>query len=300
MIKVLDISKWNRMYKKDYDRVANEVDGVIMRAGYTGWGKPAKNKVIDELFNQHDRELRKRGVPLGIYWYGTDESPAEARVAAAKCLEFANGRSYPLGVFYDTEDNHYQRAMGKELLTSTVLAFIGHIEKNTNYRVGVYASTYWFKDQLDFKRLKNRVKNLIIWEANYGVNDGTLNSTPKFKPHLHQYTSRHKINGQSFDLNQVLDHYWKDKKSDLELAEEVLIGKHGNGKERKKSLGNRYKNVQKIVNRIVYGGSVHEDSIRELAKRAYRGEFGNGETRKRILGDEYDEVQRMVNKLYYK
>ncbi len=256
MKNILDISTWNNLNSKDYDDIANNYEGVIMRIGYTGYGKPAKNKVIDDKFEQHDAELRKRGVKLGVYWYGTDESKAEAEVAAKRALEFAKGRDFPLGVFYDTEDNHYQRAMGKNKLTETVLGFTNYIKKNSNYIVGVYASSSWYKNQLHFDRLKG----LIIWEANYGSNNGKLNSKLWYDSHIHQFTSNHIINNKRFDNNKVMKKYWKDSsdepvvkdhadKTDEQLAAEVWADKHGSGDARRKSLGNRYDSVQSLVDK---------------------------------------------------
>ena len=39
------------------------------------------------------------------------------------------------------------------------------------------------------------------------------------------------------------------RKSVKELVDEVMDGKHGNGEQRKKSLGNRYKEVQDYINK---------------------------------------------------
>lgn len=205
---ILDISKYNVLNSKDYDDIAKGYAGVIMRIGYTGYGKPAKSKVSDTLYEKHDAELRKRGVPLGVYWYGTDESPAEAVIASDKCLSLMDGKSYPLGVFYDTEDTYYQNKMGKNLLTDTILAFTNRIKEKSSYIVGVYASSSWYKDKLHFDKLKD----LIIWEAHYGKsNDGKKHDSVWYDSHLHQYTSNHMINGKRFDDNVVLRKWWDTK-----------------------------------------------------------------------------------------
>lgn len=204
MKNILDISYYNQLSKKDYDDIAKNYEGVILRVGYTGWGKPAKNKVIDTAFKKHYEELSKRGIKLGGYWYGTDESPSEAENAAKKMFEFVGSRKMELGLFYDTEDNYYQRAMGKDLLTDTVLAFTNYLKSKVNVAVGVYASSSWFKNQLHFDRLGG----LIIWEANYGINEDKKTSDVWYAADLHQYTSNHYINGKRFDDNIVLKAYW--------------------------------------------------------------------------------------------
>lgn len=70
-------------------------------------------------------------------------------------------------------------------------------------------------------------------------------------------------------------------------------GKHGNGEERKASLGSRYDEVQAEVNR-----RLQANDIDDLARRTYRGEFGNGDQRRQKLGSLYDAVQKRVNELY--
>lgn len=77
-----------------------------------------------------------------------------------------------------------------------------------------------------------------------------------------------------------------DKSID-ELACEVLEGKHGSGAKRKKSLGNRYDEVQKRINELY-----------TVADEVIEGKWGNDGTRKKKLkmaGYPYDLVQKIVN-----
>lgn len=77
-----------------------------------------------------------------------------------------------------------------------------------------------------------------------------------------------------------------DKSID-ELAREVLEGKHGSGAKRKKSLGNRYNEVQKRINELY-----------TVADEVIEGKWGNDDTRKKKLknaGYPYDLVQKIVN-----
>ncbi len=87
------------------------------------------------------------------------------------------------------------------------------------------------------------------------------------------------------------------KKTNEEIAAEVLAGKWGNDPERKQRLeaaGYDYNAIQSIVNSSVPAPAPTVD-ILDLVKRTIRGEFGNGEARKNALGSNYDEVQRQVN-----
>lgn len=75
----------------------------------------------------------------------------------------------------------------------------------------------------------------------------------------------------------------------LKLATEVMLGKHGSGDARKKSLGKSYEAVQAFINHIAAASS------QVLADEVKAGKYGNGETRKAVLGSRYDEVQNIVN-----
>ena len=91
------------------------------------------------------------------------------------------------------------------------------------------------------------------------------------------------------------------EKSVDELAREVLAGKHGNGEQRKKSLGSRYDEVQKRVNEILSGKTtVTKKTVEEIAREVIQGKWGNGTDRKNRLtnaGYNYSEVQKKVNQL---
>lgn len=99
------------------------------------------------------------------------------------------------------------------------------------------------------------------------------------------------------------------KKTNEEVAKDVLAGKYGNGAERKKKLeseGYNYSVVQYIVNQLVSekssttSKSSNKKSIDEIAKAVIRGDYGNGATRKKKIeaeGYNYSEVQARVNQL---
>lgn len=84
-------------------------------------------------------------------------------------------------------------------------------------------------------------------------------------------------------------------KTTEELAQEVIQGLWGNGEERKERLGDRYSEVQALVNEILAPKEEIKVDILDLVRKTIRGDFGNGEDRKKALGTNYDEVQRQVN-----
>ena len=90
----------------------------------------------------------------------------------------------------------------------------------------------------------------------------------------------------------------KEKKSNTEIAKEVLVGKWGNGEIRKTALTNagyNYDKIQEEVNKLL-----SRKTIETIAKEVIAGEWGNGEARKKALtkaGYDYEAVQKKVNEL---
>ena len=95
----------------------------------------------------------------------------------------------------------------------------------------------------------------------------------------------------------------KPKKSNEELAQEVIRGNWGNGEVRKKRLtdaGYNFSEIQTIVNNKlgVNSSGSNKKSNDELVDEVIRGDWGNGEERKNKLtgaGYDYDTIQKIVN-----
>ena len=90
-------------------------------------------------------------------------------------------------------------------------------------------------------------------------------------------------------------------KSTLELANEVIQGKYGNGNARKQALGSRYNEVQAMVTELLKPKKVSTlKSTNTIAREVIQGLWGNGNKRKENLtraGYNYDTIQKAVNKL---
>ncbi|NLC39936.1 MAG: hypothetical protein GX763_03340, partial [Clostridiaceae bacterium] len=78
---VIDISEWQNPNSINYDLISRQIDGVILRIGFTGYGHD-KNKVADVHFARHYAEFKSRGVPIGVYWFSRADTVAEAEVEA--------------------------------------------------------------------------------------------------------------------------------------------------------------------------------------------------------------------------
>lgn len=93
------------------------------------------------------------------------------------------------------------------------------------------------------------------------------------------------------------------KKSNTEIAQEVIAGKWGNGQERKNKLaaaGYDYTAVQAEVDKLLGKAKPVLKSNAEIAQEVMAGKWGNGEARKKALeaaGYNYTAVQAEVQKL---
>lgn len=75
----------------------------------------------------------------------------------------------------------------------------------------------------------------------------------------------------------------------LNLVYDTMLGKYGNGDERRSKLGSNYDAVQNMINHI------SSDSVDTLVSETKNGNYGNGETRKVVLGSRYQAVQDKIN-----
>lgn len=284
---------------------------VILRAGY---GSSISQK--DKKFEEYYAAAKAAGLKVGAYWYSYALTEAEGTTEAKTFLEAVKGKTFEYPVFIDMEDaDGYKRKHGMPsdgTLSKICENFCKYVESK-GYYVGVYASESWFNDQLRFMS-----RNYDLWVANWGSNNGKLQSDKSGSYNLHQFTSEYRINGvgKRYDKNVSYFDYEKaikDKKlngfskseskpkptaptnnkpsgSTLELVANVMRGVYGDGDTRKEKLGSRYNEVQNMINHIASA------SAKALANEVLNGKYGNGDIRKTVLGNRYNEVQEIINK----
>ena len=96
MIKIIDISYWQTPSRIDYDLLAADIDGAIVRATY------GTNK--DTAFLTHTSELIARGVPVGAYGFITEYHDPLAQAQAFSEQVKALGDPLPMGQWADVEN----------------------------------------------------------------------------------------------------------------------------------------------------------------------------------------------------
>lgn len=248
-MKIIDVSTFNGSI--NWAKVAQECDGVIIRAGYRGYG--TAELVTDNRFKTNISGAIKAGLKVGVYFVTQAITDVEAKSEAKYTLDLIKGYKIDLPVFIDSENgdphgkgraDHNKLSRGKRSII--LKTFCQEIEK-AGYKSGIYASQSWFIDDLDFATLKN----FYIWVAKYS------SQAPTIYYNAWQYTSTGKVNGISgnVDLSNFLglntNSSTPKRKKDAEIADEVLAGKWGNADERKKRLkaaGYDYNVIQALVN----------------------------------------------------
>lgn len=184
-LKIIDISSYQRPQDIDYDRFVTNIDGVILRVGFTGYGT-GESYYKDAYFERHYQEFLSRGVPIGAYWYSCANEPGEGKAEAVFMYNIIKNKKFSLPIYWDTEDAHHQRPTSTKGLTDAGLEFLSYLESK-GYYVGVYASASWLNSELDMSRLGK----YDVWVAHYGV------SAPSYsKPYgMWQFTDKLSVSG---------------------------------------------------------------------------------------------------------
>lgn len=274
-MKVIDVSVFNGGI--NWAQVAKNCDGAIIRAGYRGYG--SGKLVTDNNFTANIKWASAAGVPIGVYFVTQAINEDEARAEAKYTIDLVKGYKLALPIFIDSENgapNGSGRAdrgkLTKAKRTAILAAFCIEIEK-AGYTAGVYASESWFINDLNLTGLIT----FYLWVAKYSK------IAPSIKYNAWQYTSQGKISGISTNVDlsdfKELINTEPAKKTAEEIADEVIAGKWGNGKEREerlKAAGYDYNEIQGLVNKkynnyinnkesyyIVKSG----DTLSEIAKR---------------------------------
>lgn len=280
--KVIDVSYHNGVI--DWEKVkASGVDGAILRCGY-GMDREDQD---DEQYRRNADECTRIGLPFGIYLYSYADNEQKARSEAQHAIRLAKGYRLSYPVYYDleqagTEDGAAERAR----------IFCEAIEA-AGYWAGIYANKNWWERYLEALTGYSR------WVARY---HSTLDMEDV---DIWQYTSDGTVDGIAGRVD--LNHCYRDYPAEiakaqnpggqpaapagslLELVAGTMQGEFGDGEVRKAELGNRYQEVQDMINHI------HTAPLQVLVDETLAGKYGNGEIRKIVLGDRYEEVQNRIN-----
>lgn len=252
----IDISEWQENI--NWDLVKNQIDFAIIKLGNIG---DNKKFWIDPYFIRNYNECTRLNIPIGVYVYCYSNEIANAESAAREVVEFLQDKKLQLPVYIDMEDAEIA-AEGKDKLTQICIAFNTIIEQ-AGLWAGVYANLNWFNNYLNKDEIRRRY---TTWIAHYGVSEDKYRG----EYDILQYSSSGKISGINgntdvnimyrnliMEINRNSQQPVKIKKSNEEIADEVILGRWSNGQERKNRLEAErynYNRIQEIVNeKLCYG-----------------------------------------------
>lgn len=210
--------------------------------------------------------------------------------------------------FMDVEEDRHQK-VGKAKMADAIKGFCEYLE-NKGYYVGIYANSNYFNNFIDTAKLSMYDKWLAVWTSNkpsfkYGDYGLWQNSSSGYISGMRVDTDYAYKDYPSIIKNAGLNGYSKGtpetpkveptKKSNDEIATEVINGKWGNGADRKNALTNAgydYAAIQSIVNARLgvtpkssakYHTVVKGDTLWAIAKKYYGD------------GNRYPEIARANN-----
>lgn len=242
--KILDISYYQP--NVEYEKTAQDCDGVILRIGLTYWGKQEMGK--DETFEKHYAGFKAQNCPVGVYYYSAADSVAMAEKEAEYCLSLMKSKQFELPIYYDVENSQRQGSLNKALLTQIVDTFCSKVEK-AGYYVGFYASTSWLVNKMDTAALG---KKYTLWKADYRTAyDKTISCD------MHQYTSGGAVAGINgrVDLSNCYVDFEKI------IKEKGLNGFVAEIIERPTETKSEFENLSKEASRLIIGAMSKGDVL---------------------------------------
>lgn len=192
-MKGIDISSYEAGLK-----LQKNIDFVILRGGFTGWGGDGTKKYLDGNFEDFYRQAKNLGIPVGAYWFSCantyDKGKSEAEYFYNNCLK---GKKFEYPIYIDVEDEHHQKN-NKNGVTNAIKGFCDYLEDKGFY-VGIYGSDIsTFQEMVYIDQLGAYDK----WVARYG-------SSPKYVKsyQIWQYSATGSYQGYTVDLNECYYDY---------------------------------------------------------------------------------------------
>ncbi len=205
----IDVSKWQG--KIDWQKVKNSgVEFAFIRIGYRG-----ENGIVykDDNADYNIQEAQKAGVLVGVYFFSSAVSEAEAKEEAEWTLQAIEGYQISYPVVYDCEG--YKDSMNRmfkvtaEERTNHALTFMKTVE-NAGYDVMFYGArgeigneAYW-----NISKIEKKYK---VWVAQYSAVPYPDKEAPDYEGRFDawQYTNKGHLNGISGNVDMVVCYFTK-------------------------------------------------------------------------------------------
>lgn len=147
-MRIIDLSEFNEVY--DWKLVKANADIVIIRIGYRG-GETGKI-TYDKRYKEYRKACIDYGIPYSLYWFPTAIDKKEALEEADFVISECQNMVYVLPIFADSEksfpDGHGRAdKLSKQARTNLLKTFCDRLQSK-GVPAGIYASLYWWKDNL--------------------------------------------------------------------------------------------------------------------------------------------------------
>lgn len=305
MLKGIDVSVYQGDI--DWDRVKPHIDFTILRIGL-GDDIPSQD---DAKFERNYAECVRLDIPFAVYFFSYAVNKAKVQTEIAHIKRLLNGKKINAPVYIDVENT--KGLDWRKISNAELLGIMQEYNAQLNalgFKMGIYSSRSAFWNE---KMTDKWYDSISKWVAEYGDKVHDFNRTYD----IWQHTSKGSVDGidGNVDMNVMYNSIFAaeqpkpapqpaapTKKSNEEIAREVIAGKWGNGADRKNRLtaeGYDYNAIQAIVNELANPKSVLKSND-EIAKEVMSGKWGNGNERKTRLtqaGYNYDAIQNIVNGL---
>jgi len=189
---VIDISQFNTI--TDWSKIKNEVDAVIVRIGYRG--SHTGTITYDPKFADNIKNLQKYGIPYSGYYFPCSINDKEADEEGEFIIKTINQYNMKLSLPFYLDSEVVQKdksGRSDRLSKSDRTRYLNRILaklKEAGIRYGVYASTYWYRNNLNDDDLMPGVSR---WVAQYS----SVNEYTEHTCDMWQYTSKATISGVS-------------------------------------------------------------------------------------------------------
>lgn len=303
----IDLSMWQGDFDIGKAKRDSGIEFAIIKCGGGDGGL-----YRDSQFENTYRKCEASGVDKGTYFYGCALTMEQAEKEGNYILGLIKDKKFEYPIFYDVEGDMLK--LDKRLLTDIVKRVCSIIE-GQGYWVGIYASLSGFEDKV----YDNELAKYSHWVARWNtvkpsLSKGGETQMWQFGGGTNKLRSVY-INGVIVDQNYCYVDFpskiksacrngytkpVKVKKTNSQIAHEVIDGKWGNGLARKQLLteaGYDYNKIQKLVDQML---TKPVKSERDLALEVINGKWGNGEERKRKLtesGYDYSAIQKLVDEM---
>ena len=170
------------------------IEFAIIRCGYRGSSTGAL--IQDPYFTSHIKGAKNAGLKVGVYFFSTALTEAEAVEEASMCAELCKGYGINYPVFLDVESSNRPgyNALPASQRTANIQAFCKTIA-SAGYTPGLYANKTWLTEKINTSSLSCK-----IWLAQYRSGGPTYSG----RYDIWQYTSKGSVNGISgnVDMNK--------------------------------------------------------------------------------------------------